>query len=374
MKGELMIKRLEVGNLNGEVSVDLEFKPDLNIFTGINGSGKTTLLKLMWYLISGQIDRALYIRFDRVSIYTDRFDLSIFADDQDEFRIDCSFRKPHYEKSLGFAFQDARDECLELNLEIAEMMKSSLFFPSFRRIEGGFSQILPDARSITRARRSRDSIRAQIRELSPLQDAMSQMSANRSNGDHKFVTSYSTTDIVKLLLQKETEISKEINAIHADFLRDLSGKIPSDSMTELEETNSILKQINDNLTKADSEEQKLRDPLTSLNEFIKIIFPQGITITESFTLGNKSNAIPSEWLSSGGKQMLSFLCYNAFSDNTTIFIDEPELSLHKDWQDILLPLLLKQATGNLFFVATHSALIYDQYPNNEFILEELEEN
>ena len=131
MEGELMIKwepkpiieRLEVENVNGELSADLEFKPDLNIFTGTNGSGKTTLLKLMWSLISGQIDRALYIPFDRVSIYTDRFDLSIFLDNQNEYRIDCSFYEPHYEESLRFALQDAQDECLELNSEIAEMME-----------------------------------------------------------------------------------------------------------------------------------------------------------------------------------------------------------------------------------------------------------
>ena len=43
--------------------------------------------------------------------------------------------------------------------------------------------------------------------------------------------------------------------------------------------------------------------------------------------------------------MLSFLCYNAFSENTAIFIDEPELSLHVDWQRLLLPTLLEQGTG-----------------------------
>ena len=52
--------------------------------------------------------------------------------------------------------------------------------------------------------------------------------------------------------------------------------------------------------------------------------------------------------------MLSFLCYNAFYNNTPIFIDEPELSLHVDWQSLLLTTLLEQSTGNQFFVATHS--------------------
>lgn len=67
-----MIKWLEVEGLNTKFDTHLEFYPDLNVITGANGSGKTTLLKLMWYLISGQIERALYIVFDRVSIGTDR--------------------------------------------------------------------------------------------------------------------------------------------------------------------------------------------------------------------------------------------------------------------------------------------------------------
>ena len=66
--------------------------------------------------------------------------------------------------------------------------------------------------------------------------------------------------------------------------------------------------------------------------------------------------------------MLSFLCYNAFSENAAIFIDEPELSLHVDWQRLLLPTLLEQGTGNQFFIATHSPFIYAKYPDKEIPL------
>ena len=365
-----MIEWLEVEGLNRKFFASLEFNPDVNIITGDNGSGKTTLLKLMWYLISGQIERALYITFDSVSIGTDQFELSISSHPQDEFEIEWSFGKPDNKEGIHIRFEDAEEDCYSLNENIADTMKSSLFFPSFRRIEGGFSQTLPDSRSIRQARRSGNSIRPQIRERSPLQDAMSQTAVEQSIGDHKFVTSFSTTDIVELLRQKETEISEKINAIYADFSHDLAEKIPSNAITELQEPNSILEQVRENLTNVGAKEQKLRNPLTFLNNSINGIFPYGITLTEDCTLGDENNAISSEKLSSGQKQMLGFLCYNAFSDNTTVFIDEPELSLHQDWQDILLPLLLKQGTGNQFFVATHSEFIYDQFPDQEFILEE----
>ena len=394
-----MINWIEVKGLNAKVDATLEFEPDLNIITGANGSGKTTLLKLIWYLISGQIDRALYITFDHVSIGTDQFELSISSYHlQDEFQIEWTFDEKAFSKpndktlldvcpedtekehkevdksktSRDVRFEDAEEDCRSLNTDIAEKMKSSLFFPSFRRIESGFSQqILQDTRSARqtgRTRRRGSSARARIAELSPLQDAMSQTSDEQSVDNHKFVTSFSASDITELLSQKHTEILEKINVIYADISRDLAEKMPSNSTTEAQETDSILEQIREDLTNADSEEQELNNPLRSLNGFINDFFSQGITFTEKLTLGKKSNAISPDKLSYGEQQMLSFLCYNAFSSNTTIFIDEPELSLHVDWQRLLFRTLLKQKAGNQFFITTHSPFIYARYPDKEILL------
>jgi predicted ATP-dependent endonuclease of OLD family len=68
--------------------------------------------------------------------------------------------------------------------------------------------------------------------------------------------------------------------------------------------------------------------------------------------------------------MLSFLCYNAFYDKGIIFIDEPELSLHVDWQRILFETLMEQGSKNQLIVATHSPFIYSQFPDKELILDD----
>ena len=112
-----------------------------------------------------------------------------------------------------------------------------------------------------------------------------------------------------------------------------------------------------------------RTPRALLSELsCKVLQCRGIRFTDGIVLGKADEAISADKLSTGEKQMLSFLCYNAFSDNAAIFIDEPELSLHLDWQGLLLPTLLEQATGNQFFVATHSPFIYTIYPDKEFLL------
>lgn len=82
------------------------------------------------------------------------------------------------------------------------------------------------------------------------------------------------------------------------------------------------------------------------------------------------DAILSDVLSAGEKQMLSFLCYNASATRTCLFIDEPEISLHVDWQRVLFPELLQQSTGNQFIVATHSPFIYSKYADKELVLAE----
>jgi len=67
--------------------------------------------------------------------------------------------------------------------------------------------------------------------------------------------------------------------------------------------------------------------------------------------------------------MLSFICYNAFAQNSVLIIDEPELSLHADWQRLLFPTLLQQQTSNQFIVATHSPFIYSKFSDKELMLD-----
>jgi predicted ATPase len=91
-------------------------------------------------------------------------------------------------------------------------------------------------------------------------------------------------------------------------------------------------------------------------------------VTDRVTLGDAKEAIESDKLSAGEKQMLSFLAYNAFESTSVIFIDEPEISLHVDWQRQLVPTLLSQESGNQFIMATHSPFILSRYADRELLL------
>ena len=95
-----------------------------------------------------------------------------------------------------------------------------------------------------------------------------------------------------------------------------------------------------------------------------------IRLSPQLSFGDAATAINSDALSAGEKQMLSFLCYNAFVKNSVVVIDEPELSLHVDWQRLLFPILKEQGTSNQFILATHSPFIYSKFPDKEIMLSE----
>ena len=383
-----MIRYLKVKGLNKRLDGEFAFNEDLNIFTGPNGSGKTTLLKLVWYLISGNLNQILAeIPFHSIAIQTDLFTLRVERVGLDQVTLDYSFGKE--EGVYEFIVIDAETGRIDrkdvgwvnaLEKRIARTTKWSLFFPTFRRIEGGFSRVVTD----------RDDSAIRFRASAPemLQDSMSRFSDEVSINEHKFIASTSTEDLRELLTQKYADIYEEITTRQAQVLEEISKEIQNnpnkDKVSEIpQDASAVLNAIQ----KVNEEREQLSKPFSVLSELSRKILryeaihvtgrvvrgktTEGITLGEGndgITVGEAKDAISSDKLSAGEKQMLSFLCYNAFSTNTAIFIDEPELSLHQDWQDILLPLLLKQETENQFFVATHSEFIYEQFPDKEHIL------
>ena len=346
----------------------------MNIITGRNGSGKTTLLKLIWYSISGNLERIIpEIPFRSVSIDTDSFSLSIQVEsDKGEFR--CEFAD---EEEMAANFEmplqgESAARIDELNVRIVRTITSSLFFPTFRRIEGGFARFSKYVAGDDSVTHQSDQFRRRFRDRATelLQDAMARISTEVSVFDHKFIASISTHDIVELLTEKYAEVSEKTNELHAKLSGDITQKISERQSSD--DPNPILDSIQKRVEEDNKEKDLLLRPFSVLGERIRGIFQySGIRLTAArITLGEVKEAIESDKLSAGEKQMLSFLCYNAFSENTAIFIDEPELSLHVDWQRRLLPTLLEQETGNQFFVATHSPFIYGTYPDKEILLGE----
>ena len=67
-------------------------------------------------------------------------------------------------------------------------------------------------------------------------------------------------------------------------------------------------------------------------------------------------------MSSGERQLLTMLyAVTKMSEDYLVLIDEPELSLHIDWQEELLGKMLGQLGGRQIIVCTHSPSIATDY-------------
>lgn len=75
----------------------------------------------------------------------------------------------------------------------------------------------------------------------------------------------------------------------------------------------------------------------------------------------RGGTIEMRGLSSGEKQIVSLFAqiYLSDSDNYSLIIDEPELSLSVEWQKTLLPDIISSGRCNFLAAVTHSPFIYD---------------
>lgn len=356
-----MIKRLIVKNLNGRFDFDLTFHRDLNILVGQNGCGKTSLLKLMWYVYSGNI------YFFLADVVFESVELESFAGDTIKLRREKSGKI--YITSNGRELGDFAglpDRRTENGTEIPDSINDivndfardndSIFMPTFRRIEGGFGTI--GANNML------------INDLNKFSNHFTTYHKNTDSGryvHHRFVASLSTQDIINTVTAKYSDISQELRK-----LEERQSEFILKNTSNGKGTETALKDIQTAVEANDKKRKEILNPMIVLSNLVKkIIKNKEIQLTKKLSLGEGEKIKPDK-LSFGEKQMLSFLCYNFFADDTIIFIDEPEMSLHVDWQRILFPVLMEQNTTNQFIVATHSPFIYAQYQDKQIELKQQE--
>jgi predicted ATPase len=385
-RGRMKLKRACIKGLNDKVDCNIEFHDDINIVTGINGSGKTTLLKMLWYAISGNIERLISeINFESFKLETSYYDLSLNSKDTG---IDWEYAANDIKKNgqINLGEYNPTGGIESFKSLIIESRKSSLFFPTFRRIEGGYSMVndqtvgriakpLQSFSLLTGAFPLSASILQRERDIdnTSIKDEFTKLSNRLSIENHKFICAMSTHDLGTLLSTRHAEISEKINkysvALNNSLVSQIEG-IKSGIKDDKQESIAILSRLQQEITTVNDKREQLFQPFKVLSELVtKVLHYKGIKL-DTFTLGDSIDAIDSKLLSAGEQQMLSFLCYNAFYENSVIFIDEPELSLHPDWQRRLFPNLMKQQSSNQFIVATHSPLIYSKYSDKEIILSE----
>ncbi len=340
----------------------LSFNKDLNIMTGRNGSGKTTLLKLAWFIISGNVLDALReVPFTECELITSDYTCRVIRTGPVHCSIELTidgqihiFEDDSGDPEDNPFLNSAEDKA---NPQLISMGKS-VFFPTFRRIEGGFTM------ETGRKSRTRNSLRSG----SDVDEALSSLANKLTNEDHIFVSAISTQDIVQLLLRRYASYSEEINLFQAEVSRKVIDKIKAyeEIDGDKEDASTLLSKTRSDIEEIETFREKAMKPLNAVRLLVERLFQHsGISFGARLSFGDAAEAVSSNLLSAGEKQMLSFICYNAFYNDAVFFIDEPELSLHVDWQRQLFKILESQGSRNQFIFATHSPFIYGKYPDKE---------
>lgn len=361
----MRIKSFEVTGFFGQSTpVLLQFNDDLNIITGRNGSGKTSILKLLWYITSGNILLALKeVKFKKATLITTEYECTVHKLSTYTCRVD--WKGEANGEKFQRTYEDVEDEdgSIHANAEdrpnqLLSTKGSSVFLPTFRRIEGGFTLSERKTNPIARAK-------------GDIEESLVALSNRLTNGKHVFVSALSTVDVVTLLGRQYTDLSEKYNLLQQTTSQEIISKIKAfklDKVTtkQKESADQVLDEIRVQIEGMEREREGIMRPLEAVRELaMKLFRHSGITLGKSLGFGDAANAINSEALSAGEKQMLSFIAYNAFYSDAIVIIDEPELSLHVDWQRQLFPILLSQQASNQFIIATHSPFIYSKYPDKE---------
>lgn len=119
----------------------------------------------------------------------------------------------------------------------------------------------------------------------------------------------------------------------------------------------IIEEIDSQKKESDKHYEPIREWIDLINNFIS---KSGKTVDVDsvgrIKILHKGVNVNIEKLSSGEKQLIILLTHARFSRGSggVIIVDEPELSLHLHWQDILVDSLISKQKDNQFIFATHS--------------------
>lgn len=272
---------------------------------------------------------------------------------------DCN--KTTFEKQFsGDAFRNGVEVLNQYSLR-ANKQVSTVMFPTFRRIEGGYSYLNQKGSKASAGEdiNLRDSVECGLRALSQRLGVL----------NHKFVTSLSTEDIKNLMTKSYADVSSKNNEEHAKMATKIANLVTQYNSDKNRKTEGYYIEKISEMVKANAESQAQKYAIFNvINNIISEFFEaKSIKLSSGITFGVGDTILDSDVLSAGEKQFLGFLAYNALLTKGMIFIDEPELSLHTDWQRKLISALREQNPSNQLMLATHSPFIYSMYEDKELV-------
>lgn len=423
------LKSVRIEGFWGENIIETSFFQDSSIFIGRNGTGKTTFINILQAIISVDIEVLYNLQFEKVilnlecdkakrkvevskiaenlefrkltyKIGTKVFELPMIASNEIRYLSERQGRlHPKYFKNIRdikeelqslirlsylsvyreqiikndpFSEQDRENRGNSIDIKLMQLMNSLTKFQfqletelsslSKRFQENVLKSMLynPDFDQV-------DISKAINLNLRAINIGLKQ--AYRGLG----ILDTETSDIVDVHVQAISKATESIN----NHVKDTSKPLyPNDvtPLTLLRRTEKII-ELSTNL------EDKKKEIFKPINSYLELLNEYHDTKEFSFEQGGKGGLIitkkgapiPISQLSSGEKQLIIILTETLIQRETpTVFIaDEPELSLHIEWQRKIVPSIRKLNPNAQVIIATHSPEIVGKLKSNTINMEEI---
>lgn len=336
------IQKVEISGLWNRFDIVWNLNSDVNILAGVNGSGKTTILDYIYGLMSVDgIPESHTGMVKKVKLFFDNKKCLPY----EYIRVNDSIR--NIEKRA----KNGDSKCREIISELKEREGKNYYNISsvdFYKHETSFKDLEITLDEINKI--------INIDVISTFDNSLKLSEAVKTLSD----------DEVK------TELDWEIYHLQKKYLDyQLNISKRKDTIVEDNKSNSFYDHITE-------EFKKIKYPQTRFLEIIDNLFSEtGKVINKDknqieFLLGDKE--ITPFQLSSGEKQLLIILLTVLVQDNkpSILFMDEPEISLHIEWQKKIIQYIRELNPNVQVIIATHSpALIMEGWQDKVFEVRDL---
>ncbi len=417
------VKSIEVIGLFNRFDIKQVFQPGINIFYGRNGAYKTTLLHILANALNGDYERFINLEFNSIEIQiNDGVTISIkWQLGGEKIVVSRSDRRRRIIQEIRRRqYLEAKDESTNTNFLNYKAILPTDYFPAFRTmIEAwisleerentsllsleGYNQINKDRERVTfLARKLFGDFIPKINYLSlfeieeKLIEEIREATLTTAQVDRRLL-SQSFVEIFSGLLPESNRVLEKPEALLKDIkllsqkvqkypfqegsmlateidnnLRDILDKIQLNDADSKENAIHILAIYRNLLEEIVNAQEKaffeIERYLAAVNSFLegkKIevsiqdneLYNPVIKLT--FDNGDSLNGI--QFLSSGERQIITLMYAAYMSFQKIILIDEPEISLHVDWQELLLPEMSKHLQDRQIIACTHSPMIGANY-------------
>ncbi len=376
----MWVSRIEISRLAGsEEDVKYDLNSGVNIFFGDNGSGKTSLLKILHAAASNTTTDLTEVPFESAKVTINYFDV---------FRLERSIWNSAFNQKIEaptgglpilsnqlatqatlvepIKWQSTMDIKLEGKFQPyqpggnEEYILTHQYLPTSRLYLGLEQQLSWENRQLTEQELEQN-FGQRITEL--WREYNYDLSSKKSDIQERGLASimkdiWSSVD--QIIVETDLDLERAYNRVNKFFERQ---KL-KDILTSLDDFKSrITKQpylmnVIKDINKVEESIEKAMIPKTQLLDLVTKLYGEKLRLKfeekqiTAITRGGKEIALGA--LSSGQKQLLMIFLCALMAAKTPILIDEPEISMHVNWQTRLVEAIHQLSPSTQIIMATHS--------------------